>query len=39
MDLLDRLLGRDQWATARLLELSGSLTDGGSISRSITTTS
>ena len=27
MDLLDRLLGHDHWATARLLELSRGLTD------------
>ena len=27
MDLFDRLLGHDQWTTARLLELSGGLTD------------
>ncbi|HEU0166077.1 MAG TPA: DinB family protein [Thermomicrobiales bacterium] len=27
MDLLDRLLGHDQWTTSRLLEMSGSLTD------------
>jgi len=27
MDLLDRLLGHDQWATDQLLELSRNLTD------------
>jgi uncharacterized damage-inducible protein DinB len=27
MDLLDRLLGHDSWATTQLLELSGGLTD------------